>query len=155
MCSSCKKCTVNAFWNSRMVGSCFRKLNSFQKRLNNFIINRIMIWTEICNLSRVTQIRETINLLCTKLSDWVISLNIDIKLARPCDLTPANIFLWGYLKRKVYANKPATMNNVNTNMRHTEEVNQSYFFAYVIENFDKQMTLCEMSGGCHISDILF
>ena len=53
--------------------------------------------------------RETIQLLHNSITGSVISRFGDQNwLPRTCDLIPLNFFLWGFLKSKVYAKKPAT-----------------------------------------------
>lgn len=53
---------------------------------------------------------ETITLLRDKFNDRVISRCGDVNWPpRSCDLTPLDFFLWGYLKEKVYVNKPRTI----------------------------------------------
>lgn len=37
--------------------------------------------------------------------------------SKSCDLTPVNFFLWGYLKGKVYAQMPTTLNELEANIR--------------------------------------
>ncbi|XP_075149032.1 uncharacterized protein LOC142222665 isoform X2 [Haematobia irritans] len=52
----------------------------------------------------------TMVLLRNKFNGRVISRNGDVKWPpRSCDLTPLDFFLWGYLKEKVYVDKPATI----------------------------------------------
>ena len=36
---------------------------------------------------------------------------------RSCDLTPLDVFLWGYAKDRVYADKPSTLEYLKTNIR--------------------------------------
>ena len=44
---------------------------------------------------------------------------------RSCDLTPLNFFLWGYLKSKVYANKPTTIQELKNEItRHIGEIEE-------------------------------
>ena len=50
---------------------------------------------------------ETIGLFFLKLPGQVISLNGDCNWPpRSCDLTPLDIFIWGYVKDKMYADAP-------------------------------------------------
>ena len=50
---------------------------------------------------------ETIGLLREKFPGRVISRNGDYNCPpRSLDLTPLDVFLWGYVKDKVYANAP-------------------------------------------------
>jgi transposase len=54
--------------------------------------------------------RESIQLLKTIFPDRLISRFGDIPWApRSCDLTPLDFFLWGYLKSKVYINRPRVL----------------------------------------------
>ncbi|MBZ5798343.1 hypothetical protein K8353_50905, partial [Burkholderia contaminans] len=51
--------------------------------------------------------RKTLILLQTKFPGRVISQRDDWQ-PRSCDVTPLDFFLWGYLKKRVYVNKPVT-----------------------------------------------
>jgi len=54
--------------------------------------------------------RETTELLREKFPGRVISRNGDQNWPRrSCDLTPYDFFLWGFVKSRVYANKPQTI----------------------------------------------
>ena len=58
----------------------------------------------------------TINLLQTKFGECVISRNGPVGWpARWCDLTPLDYFLQSYVKSMVYANKPATIDELRAN----------------------------------------
>lgn len=51
-----------------------------------------------------------IDFLHTKFPERVISRNGDVNWPpRSCDITPLDFFLWGYVKDKVYANHPQTI----------------------------------------------
>ena len=61
--------------------------------------------------------RETINLLREQFPNRVISKNGDLRWPpRSPDLTPPDFFLWGYLKEKVYINKPQTLQELKDNI---------------------------------------
>jgi len=54
--------------------------------------------------------KATMTFLDERFQGRIISRNSDSnRLPRLCDLIPLNYFLWGYLKSKVYANKPTTI----------------------------------------------
>lgn len=53
---------------------------------------------------------DTIALLKTKFDERVMSARVI------CDLTPLDYFLWGYVKSLVYANKPATLQELRVNI---------------------------------------
>jgi len=42
---------------------------------------------------------------------------------RSCDLTPLDYFLWGYVKSRVYGNKPKTIDELEANIRTTIAAN--------------------------------
>ena len=53
--------------------------------------------------------RENVTFLRSMFLNRVISRNADFNWPpRSCDLTPVDFFLWGFLKSRVYANKPQT-----------------------------------------------
>ena len=62
--------------------------------------------------------RRTIDLLKGKFSERVISKNGPVEWPlRSCDLTPLDFFLWGHIKSLVYANKPATLDDLEDNIQ--------------------------------------
>ena len=57
-------------------------------------------------------------LLNEKFPGRIISRNSEVNWPpRSCDLTPLDFFLWGYLKSKVYANKPTTVQQLKDEIR--------------------------------------
>ncbi|KOC60664.1 hypothetical protein WH47_07117, partial [Habropoda laboriosa] len=62
---------------------------------------------------------------------------------RSCDLTPLNFFLWGFLKSKVYANDPKTIDELKNNI--TAAINEIEFqlCENVMENLVKRNGLME------------
>ena len=57
--------------------------------------------------------RITMDLLKGKFGERVISRNGPVEWPpRSCDLTPLDFFLWGHIKSMVYANKPATLDDL-------------------------------------------
>ena len=60
----------------------------------------------------------TMALLNEKFPGRIISRNSEVNWSpRSCDLTPLDFFLWGYLKSKVYANKPTTVQQLKDEIR--------------------------------------
>jgi hypothetical protein len=58
--------------------------------------------------------RETTELLRQKFPGRVISRTGDQNWPpKSCDLTPCDFFLWGFVKCRVYANKPQTIPELN------------------------------------------
>lgn len=88
--------------------------------------------------------------------DRVISRNANVNWpARSCDLTPLDFFLWGYLKSKVYVNKPATIQDLKNNIIAEIGAIEATMLENVIENFDHRVDVCKSSRGEHLSDIIF
>ncbi|CAH1969028.1 unnamed protein product [Acanthoscelides obtectus] len=74
---------------------------------------------------------------------------------RSCDLTPLDFFLWGYLKSKIYVNKPATLQELKNNIIAEINAIEPTMLQNVIENFDHSVDVCKSSRGEHLSDIIF
>ncbi|CAH2000879.1 unnamed protein product [Acanthoscelides obtectus] len=74
---------------------------------------------------------------------------------RSCDLTRLDFFLWGYLKSKVYVNKPATLQELKNNIIAEINAIEPTMLQNVIENFDHRVDVCKSSRGEHLSDIIF
>ena len=68
----------------------------------------------------------TMALLNEKFPGRIISRSSEVNWpARSCDLTPLDFFLWGYLKSKVYANKPTTIQQLKDEIiRHIGEIEE-------------------------------
>lgn len=100
--------------------------------------------------------RRTMALLREKFPGRVISRNGDFNWPpRSCDLTPLDFFLWGYVKDKVYANAPATIQALKDNIRAAIGEIQPLLCENVMKNFIKRMTVCKKSRGGHLADIVF
>lgn len=99
---------------------------------------------------------ETMALLRNKFNGRVISRNGDVNWPpRSCDLTPLDFFLWGYLKEKVYVDKPATIQELKDEIiRHINGIEPPLCLR-VIENLDHRMEVCRRGRGAHLADILF
>lgn len=65
---------------------------------------------------------QTIYLLKDKFHDIISRNGLVNWPLRSCDLTPFDYFLWGYVKSLVYADKPATIDTLETNI-----INSCYF----------------------------
>jgi len=97
---------------------------------------------------------ETMALLRNKFNGRVISRNGDVNWPpRSCDLTPLDFFLWGYLKEKVYVDKPATIQELKDEIiRHINGIEPPLCLR-VIENLDHRMEVCRRGRGAHLADI--
>ncbi|CAH1955285.1 unnamed protein product [Acanthoscelides obtectus] len=72
---------------------------------------------------------------------------------RSCDLTPLDFFLWGYLKSKVYVNKPATLQELKSNIIAEINAIEPTMLQNVIENFDHRMDSYSLNRNYQISNI--
>jgi Helix-turn-helix domain (DUF4817) len=75
--------------------------------------------------------------------------------ARSPDLTVPDFFLWGFLKSRVYINKPDTLQTLKDNIRHECENLSPDILEKVMKNAVKRARLVINSGGGHLSDIIF
>ncbi|CAK1579985.1 unnamed protein product [Parnassius mnemosyne] len=99
---------------------------------------------------------ETIDLLQQRFPEHIISRNSDVNWPpRSCDLTPCDFFLWGFVKSRVYANKPETIPELKSEIQRVIGEIQPHLCAKVMENFMKRVMACHRSRGGHLPDILF
>lgn len=75
--------------------------------------------------------------------------------ARSPDLTVPDFFLWGFLKSRVYINKPETLEALKENIRHECENLSPETLAEVMENAIKRARMAINCDGAHLSDIIF
>ena len=80
--------------------------------------------------------------------DRIISRNSDFEWPpRSPDLTASDFWLWGYLKDKVYVNKPRTIQELKSNIR--QEI------LSVPPQMLKRAQVCEAENGGYLRDIIF
>lgn len=75
--------------------------------------------------------------------------------ARSPDLTAPDFFLWGFLKSRVYVNKPQTLAALKDNIRQECEDLSPEVLAKVMENALKRAQMTINCGGGHLHDIIF
>ena len=71
--------------------------------------------------------------------------------ARSPDLSPLDYFLWGYLKGKVYRNKPININQLKAAIE--EEIQSSGQEMLTMNKIRHRAEICVRSGGQHFKDI--
>ncbi|XP_073828918.1 uncharacterized protein [Musca autumnalis] len=97
---------------------------------------------------------ETMALLHNKFNGRVISRYGDVNWPpRSCDLTPLDFFLWGYLKEKVYVDKPATIQELKDEIIRRINGIEPPLCLRVIENLDHRMEVCSRGRGAYLADI--
>lgn len=98
----------------------------------------------------------TIDLLETKFQGRIITHNSAVKWPpRSCDLTPLDFFLWGYLKSRVYVNRPTTIQQIKNEIRRCIDGIDGDQCQKVIANFNARINKCRLSRGGHLEDIIF
>ena len=100
--------------------------------------------------------RETINLIKQMFGERVISQKADVPWPpRSCDLTPLDFFLWGFLKSKVYASKPATIGELQQNIGAEISKITVDLCQKVIKNGLLRLDHVENTHGGHIHNVIF
>lgn len=74
---------------------------------------------------------------------------------RSPDLAPCDFFLWGYLKEKVYTNRPQTTDALKAAIRTEMARIPPEMTARVMQNFRNRLTRCIANDGRHLEDIIF
>ena len=100
--------------------------------------------------------RVTIDLLKSKFGECVISRNGPVEWPpRSFDLTLFDFFLWGHIKSLVYANNPATSDDLKDNIQREIANVLVEMCARVVENWIQRIERCKRARGGHMTDIEF
>ena len=100
--------------------------------------------------------RVTIDLLKGKFGERVISRNGPVEWQpRSCDLTLFDFFLWGHINSLVYANKPATLDDLKDNIQREIANVPVEMCARVVGNWIQRIDRCKRARGGHMTDIEF
>ena len=82
----------------------------------------------------------------------IISIRGDLEWqARSPDLIPCDFYLWGYLKSRVYVNRPRSLQDLQANIR--EEI--ANIPADTLVNTKNRFIQCMDNGGRHLPDVIF
>ena len=71
------------------------------------------------------------------------------------DITPLDYFLWGYVKSRVYANNPQSLDNLKVNITDTIQEIQADLCDKVIANWTSRVRALQRSRGGHLNEIIF
>ena len=74
---------------------------------------------------------------------------------KSCDLTPLDFFLWGYVKDKVYADAPQSIQELKEKIRAVIDGIELQMCENVMEDFCKKAWPCKRSRGGHINYMVF
>jgi hypothetical protein len=72
---------------------------------------------------------------------------------RSPDLSPPDFFLWGFLKDRVYANKPNTLEQLKANISLALTSLQPHILEKVCASAVQRAQMCSMLGGKHFQHI--
>jgi len=73
---------------------------------------------------------------------------------RSPDLSACDIFMWGYLKEKVCAHRPHTVQQLKDYIREEIQEIPVNMLRKVMENVRKRAEMCVKYNGAHLSDII-
>jgi len=100
--------------------------------------------------------RRSFSLLREMFPGHVISLRGDIGWPpRSQDLTPCDFLLWGYLKAKVYEQRPVTLEPLKEAIRQEVAAITPQMTLKVTDNYRQRLYQCINIQGPHLSDVLF
>ena len=71
------------------------------------------------------------------------------------DLSPCDFFLWGYLKRKVYVDKPWDIPQLQNAIERDIRAIPCRMCEQVMTNFSCRLNECVQNKGHHLNDIIF
>jgi len=74
---------------------------------------------------------------------------------RSPDLSTCDFFLWGYLKSRVYAHNPRTLNDLKEAIRQEIRPIDCQLLSRVMGDFKQRFENCIQEDGRHLNDIIF
>ena len=63
--------------------------------------------------------------------------------------------LWGYVKSMVYANKPATIDELRTNIEREIAAVSTDLYLKIVKNWVQRLDFCKHSRGGHAKELEF
>ena len=119
------------------------------------IQNRRDLWFQQDGVTLHTA-KESMQLLRQYFENKIISHFGDVNwpLHSP-DLTSPDFFLWGYLKERVFINKPRTLEVLKENIRQEIREIQPPILEAVMENLIERAQLYGEENEHHLKDVIF
>jgi hypothetical protein len=119
--------------------------------LRPVVENRPEMWFQQDGATAHTA-RATMDLLRQLFGELIISRNSQINWPpRSPDLSAPDYFLWGYLKERMYVNKPRTLEQLRAEIRALDPQT----LTNVMNNAIERARLCEAANGAHLKDAIF
>ena len=86
----------------------------------------------------------------------LISLTEDVEWpARSPDLSPCDVFLWQYLKEKVFRHRPRSLEDLKERIQQEIDSIPPELTRRVMKNFRERLQQCVANDGCLMSDRIF
>ena len=132
----------------------------YEQMLVNFLFPKV---NELANVFWFQQdgapchtARLPMSLLKNQFPQKIISKFGDVEWpARSPDLSPLDFYLWGYLKNKVYRNKPTTLHDLKQNIIQEIGAITPQTLAKTMQNMVKRVDECIRLDGDHLKRIIF
>ncbi|KAJ4435994.1 hypothetical protein ANN_18618 [Periplaneta americana] len=84
----------------------------------------------------------------------ILSITWNLWPPRSPDLTTPDFFLWGYLKDRVYATRPQTLDDLKHNITQEIQAIDNRVLQRVASNMERRVELCLMQDGGHFQHLL-
>jgi len=86
----------------------------------------------------------------------LISFRGDVEWpARSPDLSPCDVFLWGYLKEKFFKHRPRSLEDLKERIQQEIDSIPPELTRRVMKNFQERLQQCVANDGRHMSDPIF
>ena len=130
-------------------------LETFLRPKLNMLHDMDNVWFQQDGATAHTS-RRAMGILREMFPGHLISLRGDIGWpARSPDLNPCDFFLWGYLKSKVYSNRPQSIEELKHAIRQEIACIPHEMIRRVIDNFRERLRQCVDNNGSHLTDLIF
>ncbi len=130
-------------------------LETFLRPKLNMLHDMDNVWFQQDGATAHTS-RRAMGILREMFPGHLISLRGDIGWpARSPDLNPCDFFLWGYLKSKVYINRPRSIEQLKDAIRQEITAIPHEMTRRVIDNFRERLRQCVDNNGSHLTDLIF
>jgi len=83
------------------------------------------------------------------------SCSTNVSATRSLAFPACDFFLWGYLKSKVYVQKPRTVVDLKVSIREEIETVPQEMLVNVMQNFEERLRTRVRQEGRHLSNIIF
>ena len=130
-------------------------LETFLRPKLNMLHDMDNVWFQQDGATAHTS-RRAMGILRKMFPGHLIPLRGDIGWpARSPDLNPCDFFLWGYLKSKMYINRPRSIEQFKDAIRQKITAVPHEMTRQLIDNFCERLRQCVENNGSHLIDLIF